>query len=373
MTKHSAKRRVLRKQRRLRKHAPRGTPPGTMHADPNAPATSIRIIAFDSERLAEKEIADPEELRDWIGKWGTIWIDVTGLGSIDKIRSLGEVLGLHPLAMEDVVNVHQRAKVDVYRDYLFITSRMIDDCDAMQSEQLSFFLFHGVLLSFQERPGDCWEPVRQRLRTHRGKLRMTASDYLFYALLDSVIDSYFPVMEMLSDHVDLVEEKIERGEAQTPIHEIHRLRGHLLMIRKSIRPHREMINELIRNDSGLISPETRIFFRDCYDHVIQLIEMVDTYRDLTADLRDFYMSAVNHRMNEVMKFLTIMSTIFIPLSFVASVYGMNFEYMPELSWQLGYPFALSIMTTMSIGMLFVFWRRGWIGHRDQAFHDAESR
>lgn len=330
-----------------------------MRADPAAHATSVRIIAFDSERLAEKEIVDPIELKDWMGQWGTIWIDVSGLGNIELIRSLGEVLGLHPLAMEDVVNVHQRAKVDTFRDYLFITSRMIDDQDAMQTEQLSFFLFRGVVLSFQERPGDCWDPVRQRLRTSRGKLRITEADYLLYALLDSVIDSYFPLMELLSDRVDEIEESIERGENMAPIHDIHLLRSQLLGIRKSIRPHREMINELIRNDSGLISPDTRLFFRDCYDHVIQLTEMVDSYRDLTADLRDFYMSSVNNRMNEIMKFLTIMSTIFIPLSFVASVYGMNFEFMPELRWRLGYPFALSIMAVMSSGMVILFWRRGW--------------
>jgi magnesium transporter len=354
---HTAPRR--RKVFLHRKSTP-GTAPGTIHVDPNAPKTAIRIMGFDTNQLIERDLSNAKELSEYLGKWPTLWIDVTGLGSAEAIKDLGDVLGLHPLAMEDVVNVHQRSKVDEFKDYLFVVARMIDDAETMQSEQISFFLKQGLLVTFQERPGDCWEPVRQRLRQNRGRLRTLQADYLLYALLDSIVDSFFPVMELLSDRSDQLEEQIAAGPHRTQIREIHNLRGQLLGLRKSLRPHREMVNELIRDENPLISNEARIFLRDCYDHIVQLTDLVDTYRDLTADLRDFYMSSINNNMNEVIKVLTVISTIFMPLSFVAGVYGMNFKYMPELSWHFGYPFALSIMASISITLLVYFRRNRWI-------------
>ena len=317
-------------------------------------------MAFDTNEMVERDLNNARELSEFLGKWPTLWIDVTGLGSADAIKDLGDVLGLHPLALEDVVNVHQRAKVDEFKDYLFIVARMIDDAETMQSEQISFFLKPGLVVTFQERPGDCWEPVRQRLRQNRGRLRTLQADYLLYALLDSIIDSFFPVMELLSDRSDQLEEQIAAGPERKQIRDIHNLRGQLLGLRKSLRPHREMVNELIRDENTLISHEARLFLRDCYDHIVQLTDMVDTYRDLTADLRDFYMSSINNNMNEVIKVLTIISTIFMPLSFVAGVYGMNFKYMPELSWHFGYPFALTVMASISVSLLVYFRRNNWI-------------
>jgi magnesium transporter len=243
---------------------------------------------------------------------------------------------------------------------------MVDGADARETEQISFFLLSGVLVSFQERPGDCWEPLRNRIRNRRGKIIECGPDHLLYALLDSVIDSYFPVMERISDEVDVVEDEIAASFRTEQLHSIHHLRGQLLAVRRALRPHREMFNELVRDPSEYFEVDTRVHLRDCYDHVTQLLESADTYRELTSDLRDYYMSTMSNRMNEVMKVLTIISTIFIPLSFVAGVYGMNFDpekspwNMPELAWYYGYPMAIAIMLSVALGMLVFFRRRQWI-------------
>ncbi len=361
----NASRMLPRRKKKGRRRTPPGTAPGTIQVDPGASQTSIRVIGFHTNDFIEQSLQSVDQLAHHLGKWTTLWIDITGLGSAETIRQLGEMLGLHPLALEDAVNVHQRAKVDTFRDYLFIVARMIESPDSVSTEQISFFLKRGMLISFQERPGDCWDPVRQRLRQSRGKIRELGPDYLLYALLDSIVDSYFPAMDVLSDRVDALDEEITRDASAYQMHAVHEMRGNLLSLRRAIRPHREMMNELIRDESELIGAEARVFFRDCYDHVIQVIDHVDTYRELTADLRDFYLSSVSNRMNEIMKVLTIMSTIFIPMSFVAGVYGMNFEpdspwNMPELRWYLGYPFAWSIMLAIAIGLLFFFRRKRWI-------------
>lgn len=358
-----------RNGRRRKSHRRRTTPglaPGTIQADPNAIPTSIRVIAFDGQQLIEESVTTHTQLLHYVGKWPTLWIDVTGLGTTEMIQGIGEVLGLHALALEDVVNVHQRAKVDSFRDYLFVVSRMMDGVDTSTTEQISFFLKNGMLISFQERPGDCWDPVRQRLRQSRGRIRTLGADYLLYALLDAIIDSYFPTMDAISEHVDGLDEEITQHPQAKQIHDIHDIRGQLLSVRRALRPHREMVNELIRDDHAMISNDSRIFFRDCYDHVIQLIDLIDTNRELTADLRDCYLSTMSNRMNEIMKVLTIMSSIFIPLSFIAGVYGMNFEVadspynMPELKWYYGYPFALSLMIMTAAILLYFFRRQRWI-------------
>ena len=322
-------------------------------------------MAFGGTEFLEREVKDIAEIRAITISYRSVWIDVTGLGSQEMLAALAQLLKLHPLAMEDVVNVHQRAKVDEFDDSIFVVSRMIDGDDALQTEQLTFFLTKQIILSFQERPGDCWEPLRQRIRTHRGKVSESGTDYLLYALLDAVIDSYFPVMERLAEQVDAIEADIISGLHPTQMQKIHHLRGQLLSLRRAIRPHREMINELIRDSLPHISPDTRIHLRDCYDHVVQVVDAVDTYRELTSDMRDFYLSSVSNSMNEVMKVLTIISTIFIPLSFIAGVYGMNFEAtspwnMPELKWYFGYPFSLSLMGIVAAGLLIYFRGRRWL-------------
>ncbi len=342
-----------------------GAPPGSIIVDPTAPCTTIRVMGFCGPHCIDQEVKHLDEIQSIRSQFRNIWIDVTGLGSETMLRGLADLLKLHPLAMEDVVNVHQRAKVDAFDDLIFVVARMIDGDDILVTEQLSFFLMPHVLISFQERPGDCWDPIRHRIKTNRGKVCDSGVDYLLYALIDAVIDSYFPVMERVADAVDQLEMEITEQLEPMQMRRTHELRGQLLSLRRSIRPHREMLNELVRDSLPHISPETRVHLRDSYDHVIQVIDSVDTYRELTSDLRDFYLSSVSNNMNEVMKVLTIISTIFIPLSFIAGVYGMNFDNnspwnMPELRWYLGYPFSLTLMSAVAIVLLFFFRRRRWI-------------
>lgn len=359
------KRRSGKKSLNLRRRSKPGTPPGTIQADPNAEATRMRVMAYTASGLHEREVNSVEQLKPFLQHWPVIWVDVSGLGTVQTIAELGELFQLHALAMEDVVNVHQRAKLEKYADYVFIVARMCNPHDYSATEQISLFMKPGILITFQERAGDCWEPVRDRLRQARGRIRSSEVDYLTYALLDSIVDSYFPIVDELSDHLDALDEAVTARVNTWQMHRIHELRGQLLSLRRSIRPHREMINELTRDDVPLVSPETRLFFRDCYDHVIQVIDLVDTYRELTADVRDFYMSSVGNRMNEIMKVLTIIATIFMPMSFIAGVYGMNFNTdspwnMPELNWYFGYPTAITAMLLTAIGFLWYFKRKGWI-------------
>ncbi|MCC6510570.1 MAG: magnesium/cobalt transporter CorA [Pirellulaceae bacterium] len=342
-----------------------GTPPGTIAPDPNAQATKIRVMAYSPAAIHETDIQNVDQLKPLLQHWPVTWIDVTGLGTAQTIQELGQLFQLHPLAMEDVVNVHQRAKLETYTDHLFIVSRMCNPEDDVRTEQISLFLRQGVLLTFQERPGDCWNPVRERLRQARGRIRNSSVDYLAYTLMDAIVDSYFPMVDSLSDRLDQLDDEVTARADNSQMHRVHDLRGQLLALRRAIRPHREMINELTREDVALISPETRVFFRDCYDHVIQVIDLVDTYRELTADVRDFYMSSVSNRMNEIMKVLTIIATIFMPLSFIAGVYGMNFNpnipwNMPELNLPFGYPLALLAMVATALAFLWYFKRKGWI-------------
>lgn len=350
---------------RVRRRSRPGAPPGTILADPHAGVTTIRVMAYNPSDLHEADNVTVDQLSETLKHWPMIWIDVTGLGTAETIQQLGNLFGVHALALEDVVNVHQRAKADPYDANLFLVARMCNPGEQTHTEQVSFFVKKGLVLTFQERPGDCWNPIRERIRQSRGRVRSAGSDYLTYSLLDSIVDSYFPVVDEISDELDRLDAEVSSGQLPARVLSIHEVRGQLLSIRRAIRPHRELMNELTREETPLITDETRVFFRDCYDHVIQLLDLVDTYRELAGDLRDFYMSANSNRLNEVMKVLTIIATIFMPLSFVAGVYGMNFDTshrlnMPELSWPLGYFFALSIMLGTAITMLAFFRRKKWI-------------
>ena len=348
---------------KLRRRGKVGAAPGTVSADPNAQATKIRVLCYSPDAINEQAVDNVNDLRGLLNKWPMIWIDVAGLGTAATILQLGELLQLHPLALEDAVNVHQRSKVDSFSDHLFIVARMCNPGEGHVTEQVSFFIKSGILITFQERAGDCWDPVRERIRSGRGNLRTSGVDYLAYALLDSVVDSYFPAVDAIGEQLDRYDEQLDSRDSQANYHGLHEVRHQLLGLRRSIRPHRDMINELIRDDLPLINLETRVFLRDCFDHVIQLLDLVDTYRELTADLREYQMSLNSHRMNEIMKVLTVISTIFMPLSFIAGLYGMNFEgspwNMPELHWRYGYPFALGLMLATVLGMLWYFRRKHW--------------
>ena len=364
----------MRRKRRLRDIGRRSTPatvPG--HIAPRAQAGSprINVLAYDSSRFAEIEDVEPGALGRLRREYDVVWIDVVEFGDASRIAEIGKVFGLHALALEDAVNTHQRPKVEDYEDHLFLTARMLRNSQSFETEQVAFFLGEGFLITFQERAGDCFDPVRKRIRKGKGRIRSARADYLCYALIDAIVDMYFPALERVGEKLEDIEDEIVGNPDSHEVRDLHELKRDLLMLRRAIWPHREMINNLNRDDHPLVTVETRLFLRDTYDHTIQLMDIVETYREIASGLMDVYISSVSAQMNEVMKVLTIIATIFMPLGFIASVYGMNFDRtvspwnMPELGWSYGYPFALVLMVMSAGGLFWWFWRKGWIIKRSR--------
>lgn len=329
----------------------------------------IDIIAFDPSELTERRIKNVDEIREYLNRYPVLWVNVDGLADHQTIQQIGQLFGLHPLALEDVIHLHQRAKVEEYGDTTFVTARMVQLTEGrLETEQISFFLGKNFVLTFQERPGkDCIDTVRERLRRGMGRPRAGGTDVLLYHLIDAVIDGYFPVLEQYGERLEDLEEEATLHPDTDVVQKIHNLKTDLLSIRRALWPHREMINVLVRDDNALIKPETRIFLRDCYDHAVQLIDLVETYRELAADVRDLFLSSVSNRLNVVMKVLTIISTIFLPLTFIVGVYGMNFNTaaspwnMPELNWYYGYPFSFALMAIVTAALFGFYYYMGWIG------------
>lgn len=337
-------------------------------------------MAYDTERLIEREGVSTDELRALKGAAGVLWVNVTGLAGIDLIQRLGDLFDLHDLALEDVINVHQRPKVEEYESNVFIVTRMVQAGARLDTEQVSIFAGPDFVLTFQERPGDCFDPVRDRLRRHRGRIRQSGSDYLAYALIDAVVDAYFPVLEDYGERLEELEDAVVARPAPDMVERIHALKRDLLGLRRAIWPHREMINALIRDDTPLVTDQTRIYLRDCYDHIIQLMDIVETFREVSSGLVDVYLSSQSTRLNDIMKVLTMIATVFMPLGFVASLYGMNFDpaaspwNMPELGWRFGYPFALAVMAATALALVYYFHRQGWIGRsRTKPRHRTTDR
>lgn len=351
---------------RFRRQTRPGAAPGTLETHPDSPSPAIHVIAFNQDQCIEEDIENIERISQYLGKYHVTWINVDGLGDAITLQQIGKLFGIHPLALEDVINVHQRAKVEAYDSQLFIVVRMMRDIERLQTEQLSLFLGKNYVLTFQDIPGDCLEHVRERIRTGSGRTRKENADYLAYSIIDAVVDAYFPVVEGLAERLDSLEEEITANPTSEIYTRIHHVKNDILFLRRRIWPHRDIINELARDENPLIRDETRIYLRDCYDHTSQLIDLLEVSREMASSLRDFCMSIVSNRMNEVMKVLTIIATIFIPLSFIAGVYGMNFNTdlrgnMPELLWPYGYWWALGLMLAVALGLLVFFRRKGWIG------------
>jgi len=343
--------------------------PGSVVVDPDASPSAIHVIAYSGDSFEERRNVPVDELRGMLGRHRVLWVNVEGLGNAAVIEELGRLFKLHPLSLEDVVHVHQRAKVEDYGDHLFIVARMVSYDGQLAHEQLSIFLGKNFIVSFLEDPGDCLDPVRERLRKARGPARDRGTDYLAYAILDAVIDAYFPVLDAYDRQLDELDDEIMESVGVHSLGPLHSVRTDLRLLRRSIGPHREAVNELLRDGHPLISPETRIHLRDCYDHTVQIIDAIDIYRELCSDLREYYVSKMSARTNDIMKVLTIIATIFIPLGFIAGVYGMNFDThvspwnMPELEWAFGYPMALGLMVVVAGGLVYYFWRKGWLRDR----------
>lgn len=353
--------------RRTRTRPPPGSQPGTLIADPGAETPSVSVMAFGPERFEEivgATLADIDRLR---AAFPVLWLNVDGLADVGLIAEIGEKFGLHKLALEDVIHVDQRAKVEQYADVLYIVMREVEELHGqVETDQISFFLGKDFLVSFQEHHGDCFGQIRDRIRRAKGRIRSCGPDYLAYAMIDAVVDSYFPVLEAVGEKLEELEEAAVENTGQGIVRSIHEVKRELMVLRRAVWPAREAVAALIRDTSPAIAPETRLYFRDCYDHLVQLIDMLENYRELGSDLMDIYLSSNSNRLNEVMKVLTVITTIFMPLTFIAGVYGMNFDTskpanMPELHWRYGYVFALGLMGVIGLVMVVLFRRRGWLG------------
>lgn len=346
-----------------------GSLPGTLFIEEDAAPTQIVLIDYNETNASRVQLSKPEDSAPYLDTESVSWVDVLGLGSEDVLRRLGKVFKLHPLVLEDIVNVPQRPKVEDYEDHLVIIAQMVmlkEKGDSFWIEQVSFILGKHYLLTVQEEPTrDCFQSVRDRIRTSKGIVRKQRADYLAYTLIDAIIDGFFPVLEAYGEKIEDLEDEVVTNPTRRTLEKIYQVRRELLALRRAIWPQRDAINTLIRDGSDLISPEVRIYLRDCYDHAVQVMDMVETYRELSSGLMDVYLSSVGNKMNEIMKLLTVISTIFIPLTFIAGVYGMNFSTeksplnMPELNWYWGYPACLGVMGAIALGLVFFFWRRGW--------------
>ncbi|MBI4585602.1 MAG: magnesium/cobalt transporter CorA [Planctomycetes bacterium] len=361
--------------RRRKRPAP-GSAPGTVAVAPELPSSTIRLFEYNDQKLEEKEIKDLSEIENFLaGKSPetVAWIDVQGLGDGEALRRIANALGLHPLTLEDIAHIDQRPKIEDFNDYLFIVLRMI--CllagGQLDNEQVSMIIKDGLLATFQEKPGgDCFDPVRRRLREGKGFARKSRADYLAYALLDAIIDNYFPVIDLYSATMDNLDEEILAKPSRRAINSIYSLKDEVHKLRRAIRPVRDVVVTLRRIENDLISESVRVALRDCYDHILQVSEHLENQREISSDLVYVYLSSVNEKTNEIIKVLTMITTIFIPLTFLVGVYGMNFDTklpynMPELRWAYGYPAFWALSGMLVVGMLFYFRRKGWLGEENE--------
>lgn len=353
-----------------------GSPPGTLDSTTRAvPADKpvIRVVEYEKGDLVEREVASIDELPACDAEDRVHWIEINGSGDPDVLRALGEKYHLHPLALEDVMHTPQRPKMEAYDDYLFIVAQMtyIDAEQRICGEQVSMFLRKNLLITIQEESDfDVFNPVRDRIRGGRGFIRTLGPDYLAYALLDAIIDHCFPLLETIGDALETLEDDVLEKPEPRLIARIHEFRRTLLQIRRFVWPERDVVNALLHDDSGLVSKQTKVFLRDCYDHTVQIMELIESYREVSSGLMDLYMSSVSMRTNDIMRVLTVISAIFIPLTFIAGVYGMNFQQevngvkmplnMPELSMPHGYIVCLALMAVVAAGLVIFFKRKHWL-------------
>lgn len=342
-----------------------GLPPGSLiHiGEKKAERIKITIIDYDDQNFQEKQAKTVEECFPFKETATVTWINVDGVHDSDIVGKIGSHFGIHPLILEDIMTTAQRPKMEDMGDFIFIVVRMLSlegKKKEVQSEQVSLILGSNFVISFQEGEGDVFDPVRDRIRTGKGRLRKLGPDYLAYALIDAIVDNYFTILEKVGEQVEFIEEELVSDPGRKTLQAIHILKREMIYLRKSVWPLREVISGLERTESELIKESTGIFLRDVYDHTIQVIDTVETYRDMLSGMLDMYLSSVSNRMNEVMKVLTIIATIFIPLTFIAGIYGMNFKHMPELEWRWAYFIVLAFMFGIGVLMLILFKRKKWL-------------
>jgi magnesium transporter len=342
-----------------------GLPPGTLvHVgEKKAEAVRITYLDYDEQNIEEKQVPNIEACFQFKKTSTVTWINIDGLHEVEVIEKLGTQFELHPLILEDILHTSQRPKFEDFEKYLFIVLRMLsynDENQTIEKEQVSLVLGENFVISFQERTGDVFDAVRERIRNAKGRIRKMGVDYLCYSLIDAVVDSYFTILEKTAEKIESMEVKLVSDPTEKMLQQIHKLKREMISLRKSVWPLRELISGLQRSESPLISETTDIYLRDTYDHTIQVIDTVESFRDMVSGMLDIYLSSISNRMNSVMKVLTIIATIFIPLTFVAGIYGMNFKYMPELEWRWGYGIAWLAFVVIAVIMVIYFRRKKWL-------------
>ncbi len=344
---------------------PVGLPPGTItyHGPHKTDRMRVSTMEYGPDFFEEKLDVSLDDALRKLESERMVWINVDGLHETDALSQLGSRVNIHPLVMEDIVNTAQRPKVEDYDDYMYIVLRMIqwdEDEENVITEQVSLILGKRFVISFQEAQGDVFDPVRERIRKGSTRVRGMGSDYLADVLVDAIVDNYLVVLEKINERVEALEETVAQRPTPEMLEEIHQLKRDVIYLRKQVSPVREALDHLIRSDSDLVTKNVRPFLRDVYDHTVHVIDSIETFRDLLSGLQDLYLSSVSNRMNEVMKVLTIIATIFIPLTFLAGIYGMNFEYIPELKWKWSYLVFWIVIVVMGSGMVALFRRRRWL-------------
>ncbi|MCK9375348.1 MAG: magnesium/cobalt transporter CorA [Syntrophobacterales bacterium] len=341
-----------------------GLPPGTLvyTGEPKDAAVKVTITHYDEATITDQEYDAFSECLPPVSPQGVTWIDVRGVHQVKNLEKLGECFHLHPLVLEDILDVEQRPKIEDYDDYLFIVLKTIRPfgSEGMASEQISLILGANYLISCHEVNGDIFAPVRERLLTSKGRIRKLGADYLAYSLIDLIVDNYFVHLDSLGDQVESLEDQVVTRPSPQTLREVHQFKNDMIMVRKCLWPLREVIARLERRESPLINDSLTVYFKDVYDHTIIAIETVETYRDILSGMLDIYLSSMSNKLNEIMKVLTIIATIFMPLTFITSLYGMNFKNMPELRWRYGYYEVLGLIVVIALGMLLYFRKRRWI-------------
>jgi len=346
-----------------------GLPPGTLVyiGDKTDKEFEITTATYNEQEYSETTSKLFKECPVFSKEADTVtWVNVNGLQNTKNLEELGECFQLHPLVLEDILNTDQRPKLDDYGEYLFIVLKMLhlkEGTREIVTEQVSLIVGENYVISLHENNEDVFHMVRERLKAGKGRIRRAGSDYLAYSLIDLIVDHYFLILERLGEVIEELESVVVAQPTPATLREIHQLKRDMILLRKSVWPLREVISRLERSESPLVKDPTGLYLKDVYDHVIQIIDNIETFRDLLAGILDIYLSSVSNRLNEIMKVLTIIATIFIPLTFVAGVYGMNFKHMPELEWPWGYFIILGLMATVALIMLLYFWKKGWISRR----------
>ncbi|MBU0986603.1 MAG: magnesium/cobalt transporter CorA, partial [Proteobacteria bacterium] len=338
-----------------------GAPPGTLiHiGEKKTDETRITLIDYDEQQLQERVLDDIEEAFPLKDLPTVTWINVDGLHQIDVIEKTGHHFNIHPLVLEDILNTGQRPKAEEFEDLIFVVIKMLyydQDLEMIKSEQFSLILGSNFLITFQEVQGDVFKTVRERIRKPKTRIRKAGCDYLAYALIDAIVDNYFLILETLGENIEALEEELLENPGSSTVQTIHDLKQDMIYMRKQIWPIREIINSLVKSESPLLSDSIHLYFRDVYDHTIQVIDTIESYRDILAGMLDIYLSTVSNKMNEIMKVLTMIATIFIPITFIAGIYGMNFKYIPELEWRWGYFMVWGIIIAL-VALLVGFFKK----------------